>query len=221
MPPTLKTPRMVTPPPAPPAPVETTPAPAPAQPPNLDLAPIPKPKRKPKATEPDLPKKGRLPGRLAAVRAQAVAIAAERRLATLKLIQEGWRTPQIAKHLGVAERTVIGYRQEAIEALRQETLTEAEPILALEISKLDRAEQTVWAILDNPKSKPGAKLAAADRLIKLSERRCKLRGVEAPARLEHSGPGGGPIQQQHAVDLTKLSDSDLSQLERIARFASN
>lgn len=40
----------------------------------------------------------------------------------------------------------------------------------------------------------------------------KMQGSHAPAKLQHAGPGGGPIQH---VDLTNLSTDDLDRLEAI------
>lgn len=39
-------------------------------------------------------------------------------------------------------------------------------------------------------------------------------GFSEKSRIEHSGPDGGPIPMAH--DLTKLSDKDLAELERLA-----
>jgi phage terminase small subunit len=36
-----------------------------------------------------------------------------------------------------------------------------------------------------------------------------------PDQHEHFGPGGGPIPVSHSMDLTRLSDDDLRQLDRI------
>lgn len=75
-----------------------------------------------------------------------------------------------------------------------------------------------------------AEWSAADRLIALKsifhasakeDRRTaisaiaeanKMQGSYAPAKHQHTGPNGGPIQ---TVDLTNLSDDDLSRLETI------
>ncbi|WP_416355545.1 terminase small subunit [Aureimonas phyllosphaerae] len=40
----------------------------------------------------------------------------------------------------------------------------------------------------------------------------KMQGSHAPAKHQHAGPGGGPIQ---TVDLSNLSDDDLARLEAI------
>lgn len=42
------------------------------------------------------------------------------------------------------------------------------------------------------------------------ERRCKLFGFDAPNKLEHSGPEGGPIQtEEKSPDFSKLTDDEL------------
>jgi hypothetical protein len=55
----------------------------------------------------------------------------------------------------------------------------------------------------------------ADTLIRISERVAKLHGLDAPQRIEASGPDGGPIQTQPEPDFSKLSLAEKLQLEQL------
>ena len=57
--------------------------------------------------------------------------------------------------------------------------------------------------------------AKAWRLERMHPQRYALR-----ARLEHTGNEGGPIQHEHSIDLSKLSNEQLEQLEAIVTSAS-
>jgi hypothetical protein len=55
-----------------------------------------------------------------------------------------------------------------------------------------------------------------DTLLRISERYAKLLGLDAPQRIETSGPGAGPIQtQDEALDFSKLSLEEKLRLEQL------
>jgi hypothetical protein len=47
------------------------------------------------------------------------------------------------------------------------------------------------------------------------EKRCKLLGLDAPAKQEVTGKDGGPIQTEQRQDLSRLSLDELIQLRAI------
>jgi hypothetical protein len=70
--------------------------------------------------------------------------------------------------------------------------------------------------LDPKKSDP----RVADTLIRISERVAKLHGLDAPQRIETSGPNGGPIEtQEREPDFSKLTVEELLQFEELHRKA--
>ena len=54
-----------------------------------------------------------------------------------------------------------------------------------------------------------------DRLLKTSERKCKLLGLDAPAEQVVTGKKGGPIQFQ-SLDLKGLTDAELATMKALA-----
>jgi hypothetical protein len=64
----------------------------------------------------------------------------------------------------------------------------------------------------------------ADTLVRISERVAKLHGLDAPQRIEASGPGGGPIETEEGPDYSKLTLDEmllLRAMERKARGIAN
>ena len=58
----------------------------------------------------------------------------------------------------------------------------------------------------------------ADTLIRISERVAKLHGLDAPQRIEASGPNGGPIQtEEQKPDYDRLSFDELLLLEAMEK----
>jgi len=88
----------------------------------------------------------------------------------------------------------------------------AEKARMIELARLDR-----WMLaLEPKKSDP----RTVDTLLRLSERRAKLLGLDAPQRLETTGANGGPIETVEAERrLDKLSFTELLHLEALENKA--
>ncbi len=104
----------------------------------------------------------------------------------LELRKTGKTYRQIAVRLQCSLSVAHGYVTSALAELRSEVLESARDLREIEIAKLDDLELRLRRRL-----KPGgsdadcAKLATA--ILKISESRRKLLGLDAPQRIEHSG----------------------------------
>jgi hypothetical protein len=78
--------------------------------------------------------------------------------------------------------------RKALDELVQHCQDTAERVRQLELYRMDR----IRLALDPKKSDP----RVADALIRIAERVARLHGLDAPQRIEASGPEGGPIQTQ-------------------------
>jgi hypothetical protein len=80
----------------------------------------------------------------------------------------------------------------------------------LELYRLDRYRLALDARKTDPRT--------VDTLIRISERVAKLHGLDAPQRIEASGPNGGPIQaQQSEPDFSKLTFEEKLQLRDLLK----
>lgn len=80
-----------------------------------------------------------------------------------------------------------------VEQWKQRQSESYENHVTVTLAKLDEIERSAWS--RTMVLRDGSKVTVPDleMVLKAVERRCKLLGLDKPARHEHSGPGGGPI----------------------------
>lgn len=115
----------------------------------------------------------------------------EKRADAIRLRITGLSYQAIADRLGYTDKSAAF---KAVEAGRREVLTEpAEELVKLESMRLDAMLWNTTQILEAAKADGDAELVlkALDRQLRISERRARLHGLDAPTRTELSGDGGG------------------------------
>lgn len=106
--------------------------------------------------------------------------AAERRYQAVQLRQKGLSYRRIAERLGCSKSVVAKDIKREIQELKSLTRAEVEELRQLELERLDTAQQFVSNELNNGNDV----LAAVDRWLKISERRSKLLGLDAPIQVQ-------------------------------------
>lgn len=104
---------------------------------------------------------------------------AQKRDRALSLRLTGATYQAIADAMGVNKSTVKRWIDTAIDGVDKEN---AKQLIALENERLNRAMRAIW-----PKVIDG-QLGAVDRLVKLSERRARLNGLDAPQKVDLGVP---------------------------------
>lgn len=113
---------------------------------------------------------------------------AVRRVQALQLRKAGASYRQIATQLGVDIATAWSDVQAELLQLRTLATTTAEDVKALELQRLD----ALTAGLFVKATSSGGDARAVTALVRVSERRARLLGLDAPVKL--AGPTGGPVQ---------------------------
>lgn len=134
------------------------------------------------------------------------------RAKALELRSLGLSYARIAEALGVRKTRAFNIVRDALDEVQQENRENVERIRTLELYRLDRIRFALWPRRGDPRT--------AMALVRISERTAKLTGIDAPTRLEQSGPGGGPVQVEQGAagpDLTGLTDEELRQFAAISR----
>lgn len=112
----------------------------------------------------------------------------ENQARALELRRAGLGFEAIGAQLGIkksqAHRLVVSGLAEA----RAQVAASADELRSEELSRLDGMLTGLW-----PRARKG-EVAAVDRVLKISERRAKLLGLDAPERKQLEGAGGGPMQ---------------------------
>ncbi len=116
--------------------------------------------------------------------------ATERRASVLEFRKQGKTVRAIAAALGVGVATVHRDLMAELRALNRQTRETADELRRLELERLDALLEKAWALLDNATVSFPALMTG---IIKLSERRSKLLGLDAPSKQELTGKDGGPL----------------------------
>lgn len=111
--------------------------------------------------------------------------AAARRQMAVRLRVQGKSYRVIAKTLECSVSAAHGYIKSEMDDLRDATRADAEHLRDIEIAKLDSLEDKCRSKLRHADEQDTAKLAAV--IVKITESRRKLLGLDAPQRVEMSG----------------------------------
>jgi hypothetical protein len=128
----------------------------------------------------------------------------------MELRAAGATFEQIGKSLDPSVSRQRAWRivKNALDELIGECQETAERIRQVELMRLDRYRLALDPHKNNPR--------VVDTLLRISERYAKLLGLDAPQRIEASGPDGGPIQtQEEGLDFSKLSLEEKLSLEQL------
>lgn len=125
----------------------------------------------------------------------------------LELRASGASYLQIGKALSVSKSRAWRIVSKALDGLVEHCQETAERVRKLELYRLDRLRFALEPKKGDPR--------VADTLIRISERVAKLHGLDAPQRIEASGPNGGPIETEEKIDYSRLSVDEMLLLEAI------
>lgn len=126
----------------------------------------------------------------------------DRRMA-LELKAKGSSYPQIAAHLGVSLETAYRLVQTAASELDEESRELAIRYRDIELETLDSALRQVFPILMGAGKgvEPQHRVAAANAVVRISERRAKLLGLDAPTKVAPVTADGRPLAAVTDVEL--------------------
>ena len=138
---------------------------------------------------------------------------AERRVKAFELRKAGVSYRGIGRALGISEAQAHRDVHFTLDALAKEEFESAVQVRELELERLDEMLRALWVAIrrGDPQS--------ISTGLRVSERRARLLGLDAPSRQQLSGPNDGPIHIA-STDLTNLSDDELTQLAALIDKAS-
>jgi len=157
----------------------------------------------------------------------------------------------IAERLGdlrayrVSHQTICNDIEAILERWRQATVQNIDELKAQELAKINTIEREAWRAWERSIGKSERTLAEKrtgdivgersqiiretligdprflEKIQWCINKRCEILGLNAPAKLEHTGKDGRPIEMEaRAVhDLSKLSDDEIEQWERLCAKA--
>jgi len=123
----------------------------------------------------------------------------------LELRRAGFGYQAIADAIGCSLGSAHAYVKDAMAETRAHIDVDAAELKAEEVSRLDGMLAGLWT------SAKKGDVYAIDRVLKIMERRSRLLGLDAPARIGHGGdPSAPPIG--HKLDMQSLSDTELERI---------
>src|SRR5262249_37658486 len=135
----------------------------------------------------------------------------ERRAVALELRKAGGSFREIARQLGVDVHTAHADVEAELAALRETTVGRAEALRDLELERCDRMVAGLWPQIEQ--GKPPAVSAA----VRVSERRARLLGLDAPTTMRTEMTGSlGVYAERLAAEREVWSKLDVKQLEALA-----
>lgn len=154
---------------------------------------------------------------------QRILIAQRRtRVLAMRVEQRPYR--EIAAELGITETTARDDYAAAVTERRTALDAQRDTAVAIETAKLDALEQAAWEVLRREhvvvqhgkvvylKRKPmlddAPVLQAIDRLVKIAERRSRLRGYDAPTKVEVDDARRAQIEAYAAELAAWVGDVD-------------
>ena len=138
-------------------------------------------------------------------------IIAERRIQALDLRKGGASFRAIGKQLNISYEQARMDVEAVLTALAARSQELAAEHRQLELERLDRLLLAVWS------SATKGDTAAVTAALKISDRRAKLLGLDAPVKQELSGRGGSPIQSLNVNVEANNADQAASILDILAR----
>lgn len=115
----------------------------------------------------------------------------ERTARAVELRRKGLSFRAIGKALGCDARTAQRRVDAALDEIRQETAEHADRLVEIELIRFDRMVEKLERLLNS--RDPETVARAVRELIRVSARRARLLGLDAPERAEVSGPQGAPV----------------------------
>lgn len=115
----------------------------------------------------------------------------------IRLRTEGYSYDEIAQALGYANR---GGAYKAVERGLQRWMREADDELrALELARLDVITKRLWPVIEG--ANPNTMLRAVEQYMRVSERRAKLAGLDAPEKRQVAVEANGTIRIEVIEEL--------------------
>jgi Sigma-70, region 4 len=129
----------------------------------------------------------------------------ERVSQALELRRAGCTYEEIGQTMSCTRQRAHQLVQKGMDRILELATQTAAQIRALELSRLDGVLFSHWPNRGNWKS--------AEIILRVCERRARLLGLDAPEKIAETLPNGEPLPP--ALDLSRLSDDQLKQLEAI------
>lgn len=138
----------------------------------------------------------------------------ERRKLALELRARGLPYRSIGSELGVSAQAAWKLVTGALEALRTETGEAAADLRQLELERCDRLLDGLW------EAATGGDIAAVNACLRIGERRSKLCGLDAPAKVAPTDAEGATLDLASLAAAARAARAERLDAEELRQLAS-
>jgi len=131
------------------------------------------------------------------------------RRAAVEMRRAGLSFLHIAQHLNISRKRASAVVNHQMARQREQARETAATALGLELERLDATLRVAVAVMNAPGAPAGRRLRAIDRVLKVSDLRCRLLNLYAPAKVAPTTPDGSraytlPEQRTDSDRLRKI-----------------
>lgn len=138
----------------------------------------------------------------------------ERRAQATALRREGKTYARIGQIMRISEQAAHRLVVSALQARRLELDESVDDVRTMELERLDKLTRVMFLRLDDQKNADPERTVTA--ILRISERRANLLGLDAPKDFRIAATGGSNVVPVTGdLDVGKLSTDELRELERI------
>ncbi len=119
----------------------------------------------------------------------------------IALRKAGYTLAEIGAAMGVTKERIWFVIDSAMQEYRDDIKRGLDELRAIEIARLDRMLQAVW------KAAAGGDLQSVDRVLRISERRARLLGLDAPVKIAQTDPTGDQTYGVLVVPAAMTADA--------------
>lgn len=144
-------------------------------------------------------------------------VSQDRRAQAIELRAQGLSLQEIGDRLGVSRQAVFKMLEAVIVADKERQTEYLDALRERQMREALDLRAKLFEIIEAD-GEPMETVAAVKALVGVQAHEARLWGAFAPERRELTGANGGPLQTESkvaAVDLRKLDDSKLAQLEQL------
>lgn len=136
-----------------------------------------------------------------------------KRAAAVALRRDGLTYEKIGNRIGISKQTAHAMVIAALDERRRELAESVDDVRDTEVVRLDKMTAFLFRRLDSPKNEDPERTITA--LLKVSERRSALLGLDAPKDYRFMPGGSLAPAVDGDVDVTLLSTDQLRELEEL------
>jgi hypothetical protein len=125
----------------------------------------------------------------------------DRQVRAVELRIASYSYREIAAEMGIDVKTAHDLVSSSLRDSVERRNERSDELRVIEVERLDGMLRRLYPLA----TAAYPDMAAVDRVLRISKRRCEIMGLDAPESVELSGKDGGPVQIQSMTDVVRAA----------------